>query len=834
MEEPETGVQQADPESTVTHVKRSAGNRAIQHAAGNVRGAKGAASPVLDAVDISGLLAAKVPDLLPEIDPDQIDALQARANVRARNADLKQQLANLGPSETIFESYEKVRYERRYEQIASKLQPKPEGADEIRVPTLAVLAPDVSEVNPEASDAEGELKASIVQELLRSPFVTVEVYDRPGSALEGSRIVHDVALSWRGKALEHTRGKVTFADLTQKPGALFAREYSDRVVSELRDLRNVLIDLEGAIDEVKPQHTALLKGQDEDRFAWAWSEIVGGQAWRHDPQLDIWDPAEVTIKTARTLLAQGKVKLAGLAYLRAQYAANEALSEYQDYAGRVMGGASTVVKWLGRAKLAGKFASSFVGGPLGRVGQALVVGGYSFGQEAIEQKLEKGSVDVKGLTKEATVDALMAYVGGRTEAAFAERLTVHLERRLLLANFSPALTKRIISAAAASTSSFYAVPADIVLRSIVTGKSRMPTSVDELADMLTEQATAGVMIGSFLGVTQHGVDPEVRPQRSTIDVLEGQPSRRGPTAAGIGGGEPPGPRADRSGMASDVHEAWVRKLAKGGLAPRPASGPVAGPVGQGDYTTLSGEHVFAGPDQAFAAYHEALSRAGRNEVGIFRSVSSAKPEYRVCVGNESGVSSPGDEWVSVLHSHPNPGNVLTLRMPAPHDVWDTWRTSLRLQRPVTEFIDYPLPGGQRGLVAFTTEPGGKVTIDWHSGSGPEPPAPFESPDAYGKYWGERATYVEKDTAEYAWRLRDIADYYADRGIGAGHRDAVHTYLARRELKPFFDSAGLDVLSPSLDVPVDWGDMKIWREFFKTNPNASRKQIEDQIARMRRR
>ena len=825
-----------DPEPDIARVQRAVGNQGMQRAAERARVVR---RP--DAVDVAALLAAKVPDLLPEIPADQIDALQTRANVRARNAELGRQLAKLESEPVSYESYDQFIHGRRQERIWSKLQPEPQGPDEILVPTMAVLDPDILAADPEASDAESELRTTIVSDMLRSPFIAVKVYDRAGSAMEGSGIVHDVGLFWNGKALHHTNGKVTFADLTQKPGSLFARAYAERVTSQVTELRNALIELDSLINDARLEHEDLLERREKHTGAWAWSEIFGGQAWRHDPDLEIWNDPKGKIANAQQLLSKGQFKLAGLAYLRAQYATNEALSQYQDYAERVMGGAQFAVKWLGRAKLAGKFASTFVGGPLGRVGQALFVGGYSFSQEAIEQKLEKGSVDVGAVTKEAAVDALMTYLGGRTEEAFAETLGVHLKHRLLLANFSPAVTKRIISAAAASTASFYAVPADIVVRSIVTGKSRMPQSVDDLADMITEQAATGLLVSSFLGVTPHGVEPEVptRGGGGAPELPEGQVRGRGSTAAGIGGDRPPGPpprvapAAAVPGSPRALHEAWAGRLAETGLSPRSGPGKPAGPpVSKGDYVTVSGEHTFSGPEKAFAAYHEALARVGSKEVGIFWNVESPTPQYRVGVGDEHGVSPPGDEWVTVMHSHPNPDNVLTLRGPAPKDVWETWRTTLRLNHPVTEFIDYPLPNGRRGLVAYTAEPDGRITIKFDKADGSRITREFKDPDDYKRHWGERTTYIDPGSPEYKWRMRDVADDYATRRPGTGHREAMESYLARRELKPFFEAAGLDAMSPEHDIS-SW-DLKTWRDFFKANPNASKKQILDQLEKLKRR
>jgi hypothetical protein len=56
----------------------------------------------------------------------------------------------------------------------------------------------------------------------------------------------------------------------------------------------------------------------------------------------------------------------------------------------------------------------------------------------------------------------------------------------------------------------------------------------------------------------------------------------------------------------------------------------------------------------------------------------------VRVGDEHAVTGPGGgNWESVLHTHPNPENVLTRRMPAPLDVGNMRDAAVRAGRPLT-------------------------------------------------------------------------------------------------------------------------------------------------------
>jgi len=280
-------------------------------------------------------------------------------------------------------------------------------------------------------------------------------------------------------------------------------------------------------------------------------------------------------------------------------------------------------------------------------------------------------------------------------------------------------------------------------------------------------------------VESRAAEAEAR-ARTTVDpVFEGIQGDLGPssaetgqapsTAVGIGGGKPTGPppgqeppAAPREGSPRAVHEEWARSLMETGLAPRPGPGAPAGPaVGLGTYQSVGGEMSFPSPEAAFAAYDEALARAGGREVGIFRNLDAKTTEYVVRVGDEHSVSAPiRGKWESVLHRHPNPENVLTRRMPAPQDVFNSAWSALRAERPVTEFIDYPLPDGRRGLVSYTVEARGRVTIKYERADGTRVERTFDSVGAYASHYAERTTFVDPNSSEYQWMIRDLDEFYA--------------------------------------------------------------------------
>jgi hypothetical protein len=304
-------------------------------------------------------------------------------------------------------------------------------------------------------------------------------------------------------------------------------------------------------------------------------------------------------------------------------------------------------------------------------------------------------------------------------------------------------------------------------------------------DAIMAAVVEAVADGALVAVTHvesRGVEAEARARTKVDPVFEGvqggllpEPLEMGSapaTAAGIGGGKPPGPppgqeppAVPHEGSPRAAQEEWARNLTETGLAPRPGPGAPAGPpVIAGTYETVRGEMSFQTPEAAFAAYDEALARAGGREVGIFRNIEAKTGEYVVSVGDEFTVSvrQPG-RWESVLHRHPNPENVLTRRMPAPQDVQNTGLSAFRSGRPVTEFIDYPLPDGRRGLVSYTVEPTrGRVTIKYDRADGTRVERTFNSTQAYASHYAERTTYVDPKSAEYEWMMRDLDDFYAQR------------------------------------------------------------------------
>jgi hypothetical protein len=133
------------------------------------------------------------------------------------------------------------------------------------------------------------------------------------------------------------------------------------------------------------------------------------------------------------------------------------------------------------------------------------------------------------------------------------------------------------------------------------------------------------------------------------------------------------------------------------------------------------------PDQAYAACNEAIARAPRREVGIFRNLETG--EYVVRVGDEVSVDFPegGVDHEAVLHFHPNPENILTFRNPSIDDIAAALDASEDIGRPVTQFVEHPIPGTtKRARTAITVDgETGRIRVEYE---GPKGRVTQEFPD----------------------------------------------------------------------------------------------------------
>ncbi len=248
---------------------------------------------------------------------------------------------------------------------------------------------------------------------------------------------------------------------------------------------------------------------------------------------------------------------------------------------------------------------------------------------------------------------------------------------------------------------------------------------------------------------------EPPPGRAVADEPGGTQTSRGtirPGTAGESGGKPT--RAQRT--ARERHEEWVSTRLRGSGAPREPVASTAPPDKPG---VVRGG--IADPDQALALFDEVVARNPDREIGLYWS--SKDGTYTVKVGSATSIAPPGPHHETVMHTHPNPENVLTVRTPAPADVQLTADRAKAAGRTVEEAIDFAHPDGRRGRTLYSVDPRGTVTMRIDG----RPPRRYASPTEYQQAYGERTTYAERPRSEhetegtYLDMWRDLNEMYGD-------------------------------------------------------------------------
>jgi hypothetical protein len=180
----------------------------------------------------------------------------------------------------------------------------------------------------------------------------------------------------------------------------------------------------------------------------------------------------------------------------------------------------------------------------------------------------------------------------------------------------------------------------------------------------------------------------------------------------------------------------------------------------------SGEYMrgLTTADAAYAAYNRALLASNGKEVAIYHNPETG--EYRVMVGSEVGVRAPeAFGWNAVLHYHPNPGNVLTFRLPAPQDFRGLMMRYLAEGVMVREFLEFDIPGVGRGRTEFGIDPANAEPfyVRIHQPDGSSRMLRFANDGHYTAYWGDRTIAVPKDSPVYEAMIHDIKDYLRSTG-----------------------------------------------------------------------
>ncbi len=290
---------------------------------------------------------------------------------------------------------------------------------------------------------------------------------------------------------------------------------------------------------------------------------------------------------------------------------------------------------------------------------------------------------------------------------------------------------------------------------------------------------------------QHGDPDAPAPRTGVPDPPAPRPdvaSGGGKTAAGTvkggppqtGGGQPHAPAPDIEPPRGTPehhrwrHEQWIKTA---DLSSRPAPPPATG------LPPLPERHLYADhipdPEQAMRVYDMAYSRAGGKEVGLFRNARDGT--YAVMVGTPHGVDAPAGRgpWEGVLHRHPNQGNILTLRNPAPADVADTAMRAFQAEKPITEIVEHDLPDGTRGRTRYTVQPTYpfEVTVEFLKPDGTVETRPYPSLQEYARAYGERTLYLDPADPLYKWVMADLGVVPAQ---GAGAVSYTHLDVYKRQ------------------------------------------------------
>lgn len=285
---------------------------------------------------------------------------------------------------------------------------------------------------------------------------------------------------------------------------------------------------------------------------------------------------------------------------------------------------------------------------------------------------------------------------------------------------------------------------------------------DRVAQALLRAVADGalVLIVHRSGRRLRGAEP--RP----AEELPNLPSRRSTSATSAGGpvptptGEPPRPAASLG----EAHQRAVAETLRSGMGvrPPPLPRPGAAPIARGNVVIERDIPTLA---EARRVYDDTCARAPGREVAIW--LNRRTGTYAVTAGNAGDVSSPlgnfGD-WAGVQHVHPNQGNVLTYRNPAPQDVSNALVTAQLEQRPHTEFIEHRLPDGGRTYTAYTGHPDGSLSVEFQRPDGTRHTQRYSTLADYQAQWGSRTRAVAPDPAnpEYRDLMRDIDEFYSGR------------------------------------------------------------------------
>lgn len=265
-------------------------------------------------------------------------------------------------------------------------------------------------------------------------------------------------------------------------------------------------------------------------------------------------------------------------------------------------------------------------------------------------------------------------------------------------------------------------------------------------------------------VRSPGEGPAVRPAADAPPGVRGDPAASAPADRSTSGTAPPAPPAARPAAPAARrpltrrerrHERLMARFESGiDYSRGPPAADVARPPRSGVYRRRLRTDV-----DAFNAYNDAVAVAGGREVGLFHNPRTG--EYRVMIGDETGVSAPGRSgWDAVVHYHPDGGTRMTFRLPSPHDFQGLMFRFLESGGPVREFVEFDIPGVGRGRTEYGIDPGHAEPfyVRIHRPNEAPQTLRFAHDGAFSSYWGDRTVYVEPGSPLYDAMIRDIQTY----------------------------------------------------------------------------
>lgn len=477
--------------------------------------------------DVRDALQARYPGLLRALTPAQLDQWQKVVDHYTIAWEVDRQRQRLWDA---YEYYGAARtahpdYQRKRRRLDRAVPPRP--SEELSVDVRLLFADDVHEPPQWDVEAETRFRQWAVERSTQEPL-RLSLRPTPGEALNQHPmpgIVHK------------TKGFITARDLVSNFPEEYERQVSNR--EAIVKLREALHETDAVWHEATAEHKAR-SDKNAERIGWGLVRHISealGEGDADYPTIRIWDRPRQLIDAAYPLLNERKFELAVPVIAMAEQATAECAKRFFDYENRVMTGAGTAVKWLGRLKAAGSIAAGIASGGLGLTGSALVAGGYTLVQEGAGRAAEmhygqRTHFGVASLIEAAGTSALMTVLGGALQARFQTAIRARIDQMPNLAGTK--LAEYTASALAAGTSSVYTTAAELAIKAVI-DKQALPADAQALADLVIDKAVENVAMDIGLAGVNSRVAREYQAwkegrTRSVVTIPE--PSTTGRTGAG--------------------------------------------------------------------------------------------------------------------------------------------------------------------------------------------------------------------------------------------------------------------------------------------------------------